>query len=240
MLFKYTAYSLFFISSIISFCFAQQTLHGKIYNAKGDEVLVAVTVQNKTNKRFGSSDLGGNYKITASEGDSLIFSSAAYFSDTVVVTFFMLNAGYDISLKPHERTLATVTVNETNNYELDSLNRRAYYKDFYNEPAPSLTNKSRSPSSDGVGVSFSPLTFFSSQEKEKRKLRKRLAYDEEQYYIDYRFSANYVSKFTGLKNDSLKIFMKLYRPTYKFCRKASPQDMLFYVNDKMKIFMKRE
>ena len=236
MLLKYTAYLLFFISSIFSFCFAQQTLHGKIYNAKGDEVLVAVTILNRTNKELEISNLVGNYNIRAAEGDTIIFSSVTYFPDTIIVSFFMLNAGFDVSLNPHETTLSPVIVRGLNGYEVDSLNRREYYKDFYRQKK--LVNDSF-PSA-GFGVHFSVFDYFSGNEKRKRKFTERLDKDEMDYYIDYKFSANYVSKLTGLKNDSLKTFMKLYRPTYKFCRKASSQDMLFYINDKMKIFMKRE
>jgi hypothetical protein len=235
MLFRYTAYCLFFLGSIISYSSAQQLLRGKIYNAKGDEVLVAVTILDRTNKELEISDLVGNYNIRAAEGDTVIFSSVTYFPDTVIVSFFMLNAGFDVSMQPHETTLSPVIVNGFTGYQVDSLNRREYYKDYYRQKK--LVNDSF-PSA-GFGVHFSVFDYFSGKEKRKRKFTERLDKDEMDYYIDYRFSANYVSKLTGLKNDSLKTFMKLYRPAYKFCRKASQQDMLFYINDKMKIFMKR-
>ncbi|MBS1936000.1 MAG: hypothetical protein JST96_18515, partial [Bacteroidetes bacterium] len=116
MLFRYAAYLLFFFCLISSVADAQQKMHGKIFNEKGDELLVAVTVRNISNRQFEVSDLGGNYMIKAKEGDTLVFSSANYFPDTLLVTFFMINAGKDISLQPKEKVLATVTVRNLNAY----------------------------------------------------------------------------------------------------------------------------
>jgi hypothetical protein len=43
---------------------------------------------------------------------------------------------------------------------------------------------------------------------------------------------------TGLKGDSLQLFMVTYRPTYKFCRSATNEDILLYINEKLKLFQK--
>jgi hypothetical protein len=89
---------------------------------------------------------------------------------------------------------------------------------------------------DAPGLNFSPLGYFSKKEKEKRRLKKRLKQEEEDYYVDYKFSAARVGLLTGLKGDSLRMFMMRCRPTYAFCRNASNQDMFWYINDKLKLF----
>jgi len=224
------------ISPSLSFC--QQFVRGKIYNAKGDEVIPYATVINISSQKNNVSDLGGNYKIEAKEGDTLIFSSASYFPDTLKAEYFMLHNVYDISLKPHSTTLSAVTVNGQNNYYQDSLNRHEYYKDEY-AYKKNIIDK-HPPLSDGVGIKFSLLGHFSSKEKEKREFRKTLEQEDKDNYIDSKFSYSYVSKLTRLKDDSLRTFMSQYRPSYKFCRKASSEEMFFYVNDCMKKFMKRK
>jgi len=45
-------------------------------------------------------------------------------------------------------------------------------------------------------------------------------------------------KLTGLHDDSLRLFMYRYRPSYSFCRKTGREDMLIYINDKLKEFRK--
>ncbi len=45
-----------------------------------------------------------------------------------------------------------------------------------------------------------------------------------------------MAQLTMLSGDSLRLFLVKFRPSYAFCRKASYQDMLFYINDKMILF----
>ena len=164
------ALSLFIILPSFSLC--QQFVSGKIYNAKGDEVIPYATVRNISKQKSNVSDLGGNYKIEAQEGDTLIFSSTSYFQDTITADYFMLHNVYDISLKPHATTLSTVTVNSQKNYSADSLSRHEYYKDEYAYKKRTIDRKP--PPSDGVGIKLSLSNIFSSKEKEKREFKKNL------------------------------------------------------------------
>jgi hypothetical protein len=88
-------------------------------------------------------------------------------------------------------------------------------------------------------MSFSPIGFLHNRSK-NRKTNKNLEYQEEQDFVDYSFSRRYVEKLTNLHGDSLLTFMLRYRPTYMFCRGASSEDMLHYVNDKLMIYLKHE
>jgi len=92
---------------------------------------------------------------------------------------------------------------------------------------------------NGVGIAISPIGFFSKRSKD-RKMRKNLEYQDEQDFVDYSFNRRYVERMTGLHGDSLQTFMLRYRPTYEFCRNASSEDMLHYVNDKLIIYLKHE
>jgi hypothetical protein len=217
--------------------YSQAFVTGKIFNKKNDEIIVYATVHNLTLSKFNVSDAGGNYKIAAALNDTLIFSSAGYFPDTIIVNAMMMSLPYDVLMTQKVVVLPTAIIDE-NNYQLDSLKRHEDYYVFYKTPAAKLAGGSTPEK--GFGIVFSPFSFFSSIERQKKKLRKRLVEEEEEYYIDYRFSKKYVSDLTRLKNDSLVLFIDQYRPSYKFCRKSSRQDMLFYVSNCMKKFMKRE
>ncbi len=236
MLFRIAAYVLL-IFLVPACCFSQQYIKGKIYSTTGDEVVASVTVQNISARRFNISDASGNFRIQAEEGDTLVFSSVTYLADTVVVSFFMFKTDYDISLRPHVVTLSSVTVGGLTNYQIDSINRRDYYKDFYKGSFSKVAMDKGTRKGDGVGVSFSGLNYFSTGEKQKRELKHQLEQDEKEKYIDSRFSPLYISKLTRLQGDSLKEFMLLYRPNYAFCRKASSEDMLLYINDSVRKFM---
>ena len=93
---------------------------------------------------------------------------------------------------------------------------------------------------DGAGLTFSPLTFFSRKEKNERRFKKMFERQEEELYIDYKFPFDFISKITGLQGDSLRSFILQYRPNYTFCRRSSKADMLLYINDSYRIFMNRK
>jgi hypothetical protein len=210
---------------------------GRIHKKGGSEFLMAVSVQNRTRKKFDISDMGGNFKILAEQGDTVLFSSAGYQPDTVVVSAYMLTEPFDIYLKPHVMTLAAVRVGSMSNYQMDSLER---WKDYdWLAPKPKVKLMDRERQGDGVGISFSPQ-FKTSEDKQKERLRKRLEQEEQEFYVDFRFSKEYVARLTRFHGDSLEQFLKIYRPTYNFCREATSVDMLLYVNDCMRKYKKED
>jgi CarboxypepD_reg-like domain len=214
------------------FIHAQQSVNGKIYSATTDSVLSAVTVYNKTQKLSSYSGKDGSYRIIAAEGDTLIFSAIGFTPAVLTVQFHMLLTRYDITMQMKIATLETVKL--TSSYREDSLNRRYYYQSVYKKQ-PGITGFN---TPDGAGVSLSPISYLSRESKQLRSLKKRLLKEEEDDYIDHSFPAEWVGKLTGLKNDSLFLFMYRYRPSYIFCRKTDRQQMLIYINDKLKEFRK--
>ena len=103
---------------------AQQPLAGKVVKKGSTEVLKGVTVINLSRGKHNISDMGGNYKIPAFPGDTILFTSAGYLPDTLVVASAMLSESYQVFLAPNVVALAAVKVDETRNYQLDSIKRR--------------------------------------------------------------------------------------------------------------------
>jgi hypothetical protein len=229
--------SLLFFLSLSTMAFSQQQMSGKIEKKGSSEILIGVNVTNLSQKKFGISDLGGNYRIPALPADTLIFSSSGYLPDTLFVRESMFTDNYLVLLNPRIVMLPSVKVDEMKNYQLDSIKKREDYRFIYEKKHPvKLWNEKRP--GDGPGLNFSPIGYLSRVEKQKRRLKKRLRVEEEEDYIDYRFSPSRVAQLTRLKGDSLQIFMLRFRPSYKFCRIASNQDILLYTNDKLKLFRK--
>ena len=181
---------------------AQQLLKGKIYDAQTDSVMPSVTIFNASRKLYVLSTRDGDYAIAAQEGDKLILTSVGYVPDTVKVLNYMIDAGYDISMNLKNTYLKNVNVRAAS-YQSDSLKRREGYDAFYNRPKNEIVSKSGPQ--NGVGMSFSPISFFSRKSKDK-KMNKNLQYQEEQDFVDYAFSRRYVEKLTNLHGDSLTSF----------------------------------
>lgn len=218
---------------------AQQIISGRVHKKDSPDVMGAVTVENITRREFDQTDMGGNFRIHAEVGDSIVFSYTEYISDTVWITADKVGPKLEVYLTPSKVTqLQSITVGGFNRYQLDSMQRRSDYYSYYHDHEPTSMLARTTPSS-GFGITLSPITYFSKKARHHRELGKRLARDEEGFYIEYRFNRDYVSKLTGLKGDSLIQFMERYRPTYKWCRQATDGDVLLYINDKYKEFMKR-
>jgi len=227
--------------SIILLCttagISQQQLAGKIFKKGTKELIPGVTVKNNTIYKYSRSDFGGNYRVLARQGDTILLSSAGYKADTVIVTETMLFSGFDILMAPNVVELPTVEVDDMSKYEADSVQRRKDYSFILDRIHPvKLVNEKRS--GDAPGLNFSPVGYFSKNEKENRKLKKRLQEEDENAYIDAKFPRSRVALLTRLQGDSLQQFMLRYRPGYKFCRKAASQDILQYINEKLVLYKK--
>ena len=63
---------------------------------------------------------------------------------------------------------------------------------------------------------------------------------EQEAFISSRFSPEKVATITGLKDEKLILFLNSYRPSYEWARKhLTDDDMLDYINSKMKDYRKR-
>jgi hypothetical protein len=212
-------------------------LSGKIRLKSSDEILAGVTVSNRALGQHNISDMGGNYRIVVRVGDTLIITSAGYLNDTLPVSQDMLAGDYTVYLREKVVALPAVKVTETSTYQLDSLHRHEDYAWLLDKKHPvKLWNEKRP--GDDPGFSFSPIGYFSKGEVSKRRLKKRLKQEEEDYYVDFRFPRAKVSMLTGLRGDSLDMFMLRFRPSYQWCRNANTMDILLYINDKLVLFRK--
>lgn len=208
-------------------------MSGKVYETGTDSLVAGVTISNKVKKTMARTLQDGSYTILAAEGDTIVFTHLDYVADTVIVASHMLLIPEDVTLKRKVVTLENVTV--INSYQRDSLERRDAYQNIYNDKR-NITGYNRPEK--GFGITLSPVSHFSKEQKAQRGLKKRLQREEQESYIDFMFSEKYVANLTKLQGDSLSLFMYRYRPSYKFCRDADRTKMLEYVNDKLKEFRK--
>jgi len=208
---------------------AQVKVSGKVYETN-DSLVTAATVRNKSRHISTYSDHEGRYSIFADEGDTLVFSAAGFIPDTVIVLLHMLYTPYDATLTRMSVLLQGVKVSTS--YRQDSIDRH----NFYSEALKKQRIATRP--SNGFGISFSPSRAFSKTSRQQRALKKRILLWDKEDYIDRSFPAEWVARLTGLKSDSLSLFMFRYRPSYDFCRQTDQPGMILYINDKLKEFKK--
>ena len=236
---RYIIYSLIFFLVLPFRGWSQQFLTGKVYKQNSKETLLSVSIHNITEQRYDLSEEDGTYRIQAAPGDHIAFSSVGYRADTLTVTASLLTADCPIYLDIRPQELQAVRVGQYSNYQLDSMDRRKEYAWVYDHEKTEHIAKDRQ-GADGVGITMNIFRNTSTAAKQRIHLAKRLEKEEEDYYVDSRYNKDYVAKITRLKGDSLKEFMRRYRPSYDYCRKAANVDILVYISDSYKQYMKAE
>jgi len=140
-------------------------------------------------------------------------------------------------LKSLSHALPDVVVksNQYSPYQLDSMERRNAFFGTRNEHVQPMFSTANS----GAGIGLN-LDHFYKADKDKRNAISLFYQIENDQYINYRFTAELVGKYTSLSADSTLQFMQQYRPDYKWLRKhTGEEDMLYYINDKLKLFLKK-
>lgn len=236
---RYVVYTLIFFLVLPFHGWSQQYLTGKIFKTNSTETLLSVSIHNITEQRYDLSDEDGSYRIQAAPGDHIAFSSVGYKADTLTVTASLLTASCPIYLDIRPQELQAVRVGQYSNYQLDSMDRRKEYAWVYEHDNTPHFARDRQ-GADGVGITLNIFRNTSSAAKQRIRLEKRLEKEEEDYYVDFRYNKDYVARITHLKGDSLKQFMQRYRPSYDYCRKAANVDILVYISDSYKQYMKPE
>lgn len=235
---RYTSYIILLLLLCSGEGMAQQFLTGHIYKRDTRETLLSVSIENKSQHRHDISDEHGAYHIQSAVGDVLIFTSVGYFPDTIVIAPNMLAGDYPLFMTPRPTSLQAVRVGSLSNYQMDSIARREEYAWVYDHGEEKRVERERK--GDGVGITLNILRNASHADKDRESLKKRLQREEENYYVDFRYPREYVSRLTHLTGDSLQLFMEHFRPSYEFARKAANVDILVFVNDSYKKFMKGE
>ncbi len=201
---------------------AQFTVSGTVFDISGINYVENVRVV-ATNGMFSVTDSMGRYHVLVSDKDSLTF----YYLDKPTQKFAVQTIQdprrFDISLrmpiKGKYSVLKEVTV-FSRSYREDSIENRQSYADIFNFQKPTLSS---SMSPDGVaGADLNELIniFRFKRNKRLKAFQQRLELEEQEKYVNYRFSKLFVKRVTGLQSPLLDTFLVWYRPDYEFTRQA--------------------
>lgn len=118
----------------------------------------------------------------------------------------------------------------------DSINNRKMFAKEFNSAAPKFKDIVVVAANPGpipvAGVTIVPsqlLRAITYKHSREYKFKKVLIRDEQNRYIDSRFSDDLVTGITGLKGDSLLNFMDKYRPGIDQLKKMADYDIRVYI-----------
>lgn len=211
---------------------------GVVKDSATNQPLAGVLVTNENNHKLTHTDDKGVFRIEAYTTHILFFDKENYHFDTLRYGTMTINDTVTIFLAQLPNVLAgvTVTARGLTKYQQDSIKRRL---DFESVAGPRGSTFSKSNSGAGIAINLDQV--LKKSDKDRRKAYDNYDEIEKTNYIDYRFSRNLVSGFTGLKGDELSNFIEKYRPSYEWLRQHNGDDEVFYyVNEKLKDYSKHK
>jgi len=194
-----------------------QTIRGEVLDMDSKQPVTDVAIENIYNEFTISTDAKGGFLIAALGGQLLEFKKPGY--KTVHVR---IPNGY---IPPYFRIIMKKGFPEIQNIDLAGGNRYNYKEDSirYHEI---YKHELDVPRMSGIDMVASPFSALSKKNREIWQFQADYDKFEKEKYVDKTFNAELITKFTGLKGDSLRYFMKRYRPTYEQLRAMN--DYAFY------------
>jgi len=209
---------------------AQYQVKGTVYDSSRLYPLEAVTVLSSSGKG-AITDINGTYHIDVSEKDSIWFSYLGKPTMKYAVLSMTDPLHFDVSLRINITVLKGVTVSPRN-YRLDSIQNRIDYAKVFNYEKPKL-KPTMGGGAGGVGVGFDLdeiiQMFQFRKNKNMQRFQERLIREEQDKFVDHRFSRQLVRRLTNLINEKLDSFMAIYRPSYQFTLLTSDYEFQSYI-----------
>ncbi len=210
----------FFLSASTSH--AQVTISGVVFDSSRINYVENVRVVS-TGGLFSITDSLGRFSIMANEQDSLIF----YYNNKPTQKFIVrsipdpghFNISLRVNIKSKYHVLNEVVV-FSKSYKQDSLENRQTYADVFDYKKPGI--KTSVTPGGGVGADVDELIniFRFKRNKRLKAFQRRLETQEQEKYIDYRFSKIVVKRITRLNGMYLDTFLVWYRPSYEFTKNS--------------------
>lgn len=208
------------------------TISGNVYDITARRPLEAVGVL--SNSGHGAlTDSMGHYIITVPINDSIWFSLIGKSTMKYAVDTISSRNNFDVMIHLRATELPEVKV-RNRYYKFDSIqNRRDYAKVFdFKKPTLRLSNNpGYNPGGLTVGFDLDEIInmFRTKRNRSILNLQKRLLDQEQEAYVNHRFSKQFVRKITQLNSPELDSFMVRYRPEYEVVLLLNELELGYYV-----------
>ena len=210
-----------------------QTTEGVILDKESLNPIYGVSIINTHNGSIVVSDTDGHFAIRAEGGDTLIFRHTSYLTAEEVAVFSLSAQYRTVLLLPMVHKLGETTVVGQTKYQKDSSARHEFFQHEMNRqivpPAPKFTGL-------GCAGCFGWLADkITGNSKKPRRFRKNFASEDEQKFIDSRYTMALVMQLTALTDtEATAAFMNAYPMEYAYARTASDLEMKAWIRTNFK------
>jgi hypothetical protein len=202
-----------------------------VYDLSQKMGLEAVSVLSTSGKGT-LTDKEGHYSLVVNEKDSIWFS---YLNKPTpkypVLSVANLNS-FDISLHVASTTLPEVRVMPPD-YKRDSIQNRQDYAKAFDFQKPGVGTVTGVGPNGGAGLDIVEFINMFKFRRNRRMLafQDRLLREEEERFIDHRFSRSLIIRLTQLRGAELDTFIVRYRPVVEFTQHSTDYEFQSYIKN---------
>ena len=239
---KSTVAFIFFTFIFITNVRAQRvSISGNVYDISGRRPIESVLVYSSDNRAV--TDSLGHYQILVKAKDSIWFSLFGKHTQKYTIDTIEDLQHFNIMIHVTGYDLPEVRVRNSY-YKIDSIQNRIDYAKFFNYSAPGLklSNNQNLFGPNGLTIGFD-LDEIINMFRVKRNrnlqfLQNRLITQEQEKYINYRFTKRFVQKLTHLESPELEKFMEYCRPDYAVLALLNDLELGLYIEKKFVLYKK--
>lgn len=208
---------------------AQVTLKGRVFDMSKTLPLPAVSVISSSGQGTVT-DSTGSYSLLVNETDSIWFSYLNKPTPKFAVADINKFNGFDISLHVPVTELREVKI-IPRSYKRDSIQNRIDYAKAFDFQKPGISLSNPSSGAFGVGLDLDAFINMFNFRKNRRMahFQQRLIQEEQDKFIDHRFTKALVRKITRFSGTVQDDFMKVYRPSLEFTSTATDYEFAEYI-----------
>ena len=221
---------------------AQIIVSGTVYDSTKLYVVPGVNVTS-TSGLVTTTDSLGAYHIKVSKADSISFfykgKSTAKFSVETIGNYNSFDISLRVRTNDKYKLLKGVTV-FADTYRHDSMENRMSYAKIFDFDKPTIRSNYEAGAAAGFDLDQLIGIFQFKKNKQNLAFQRRLVDEEQDRYVDYRFSSKVINRITGLSGDTLTRYKKLYRPSYIFIVSSTLAEFYQYILNTSYAFKREE
>jgi hypothetical protein len=213
-----------------------RTISGVVYDISGRRPIEAVMVYSKYSRT--QTDSLGRYLITIPAMDSLTFSLFGKSTQKFAIAEIEDLSNFNIMIHISGVDLPEVTVRNSY-YKYDSIQNRMDYAKYFNYEPPGLklSNQQNLFGNGGLTIGFDVNEIINifrfKRARNLQFLQNRLIYQEQEKYINYRFTRRFVQKLTKLDGPRLEVFMEYCKPSYPTLALLNDLELGYFIQQKL-------
>jgi hypothetical protein len=215
---------------LANFATGQIIISGTVYDSTKLYSVSGVLVKS-TGGAFSYTDSMGIYHIQVTDKDSISFFYAnkptLKFPVNTITNYNEFDISLRVRVKEKYKPLKEIVI--FSNYKRDSAENRLAYSKIFDYDKPGIRSTYTPGSSAGFDLDELINIFRFRRNKQHLQFQKRLIEQEQDRYVDYRFSTKLLKRVTGLTDTMLDKYQIEYRPSYEFITSVSEVEFYEYI-----------